>query len=476
MSSRRTTLAALRRVRPIALLGVVLATVPARAIPAFARKYETSCQTCHTVFPKLSPFGEAFRRNGYRFPGIDSDAVNEPQVPLGQEPARKAFPAAVWPGALPSTAPLAFGFNGHATLHPDRRSGGARADNGTVFTTRDLVEEANLWAGGSFDDTTTFFAEITASSTHTHTHTLDIEQARVLFNDLLGPAHLVNLTVGRGRANLTSFGAHSSYLVDMLQLSAPVAGLYGATSDTFRLTDSTTGLQAGGVAVGRFDWDVGLSAGPSLDVRPALNVYVHVGTKFGGLSLDGEDPSGTTDVSSPWAERSLTLDAFACHAASRFTSAANTVTQDVAWVVGAAARWQLDSLEVDSGFTFEGHDHAQADNPNAEGPHANGTKVLAHYDEFAFVAWPWLVPVVRVEYLRATPEGSVPSWDLRVVPGVAILLRANLKATVAAQFEAAHGAPSAGWGLAGGLATPTAAQPAVAFENESVLVHLQAAF
>jgi hypothetical protein len=36
---------------------------PAAAIPAFARKYGTSCQTCHTIFPKLNPFGEAFRRN-----------------------------------------------------------------------------------------------------------------------------------------------------------------------------------------------------------------------------------------------------------------------------------------------------------------------------------------------------------------------------------------------------------------------------
>jgi len=27
-----------------------------------------SCQTCHLVYPKLTPFGEAFRRNGYRFP------------------------------------------------------------------------------------------------------------------------------------------------------------------------------------------------------------------------------------------------------------------------------------------------------------------------------------------------------------------------------------------------------------------------
>lgn len=40
----------------------------AAAVPSFSRKYQTSCLTCHTVYPVLNPFGEAFRRNGYRMP------------------------------------------------------------------------------------------------------------------------------------------------------------------------------------------------------------------------------------------------------------------------------------------------------------------------------------------------------------------------------------------------------------------------
>ncbi len=62
----------LRAVACFALPGIaatVLLLAPrAEAIPAFARKYETSCQTCHTVFPKLNAFGTAFRLNGYRMP------------------------------------------------------------------------------------------------------------------------------------------------------------------------------------------------------------------------------------------------------------------------------------------------------------------------------------------------------------------------------------------------------------------------
>lgn len=35
------------------------------AIPAFARKYNMSCQTCHSPFPKLKEFGDEFAGNGF---------------------------------------------------------------------------------------------------------------------------------------------------------------------------------------------------------------------------------------------------------------------------------------------------------------------------------------------------------------------------------------------------------------------------
>lgn len=35
------------------------------AIPAFARKYSMSCQTCHSPFPRLKPYGADFAGNGF---------------------------------------------------------------------------------------------------------------------------------------------------------------------------------------------------------------------------------------------------------------------------------------------------------------------------------------------------------------------------------------------------------------------------
>ena len=39
-----------------------------RAIPAFARKYNMSCNVCHSPFPKLKPYGEDFAANGFQLP------------------------------------------------------------------------------------------------------------------------------------------------------------------------------------------------------------------------------------------------------------------------------------------------------------------------------------------------------------------------------------------------------------------------
>jgi len=42
------------------------------AIPAFARKYKMSCQTCHSPFPKLKAYGDEYAGNGYVLGDKDS--------------------------------------------------------------------------------------------------------------------------------------------------------------------------------------------------------------------------------------------------------------------------------------------------------------------------------------------------------------------------------------------------------------------
>ena len=67
--------------RGLALLALfVCLTRSANAFPIFARKYQTSCVTCHTVYPKLNAFGEAFRLNGYRMPKETEEQIKQKPV------------------------------------------------------------------------------------------------------------------------------------------------------------------------------------------------------------------------------------------------------------------------------------------------------------------------------------------------------------------------------------------------------------
>jgi len=279
------------------------------AIPAFARKYETSCLTCHSVYPRLTPFGEAFRRNGYRFPGVDSDYVKQGTVALGQEANKKTFPNSVWPASIPISSVIAIGANGQAVAYPQKSATIPRQNHDVLFSLDNLVAEGHLWAGAALDDSITVWAELTIADGGA-----DVEHAQVLFNDLIGPKHAVNLVVGRGFPTLTSFGPHSSYLGDQRLSNLPVTGMFGLTADPFVLVDNFNSVEATGVIGGYFDYSVGVAAGknglPGSKVN-SENFYGHVGYKLGGLRLDGEGSQGPKDALRPWAEDALTFDVFA---------------------------------------------------------------------------------------------------------------------------------------------------------------------
>jgi len=55
----------------LAVIGTValfFAATSANAIPAFARKYQTNCSSCHTAYPSLNSAGRKFKEAGYTFP------------------------------------------------------------------------------------------------------------------------------------------------------------------------------------------------------------------------------------------------------------------------------------------------------------------------------------------------------------------------------------------------------------------------
>lgn len=84
----------------------------AEAIPAFARKYQQSCSTCHGPFPRLKPYGEEFAARGFR--------LEDPS----QEPPRAEHDVGDPLLRLPRDLPLAVRMEGHAEVRENAASEG----------------------------------------------------------------------------------------------------------------------------------------------------------------------------------------------------------------------------------------------------------------------------------------------------------------------------------------------------------------
>ena len=420
---------------------LLMAAAPAQAIPAFARKYGTSCLTCHTVYPKLTPFGEAFRRNGYRFPGVDSDYVKQETVPLAQEANMKNFPNAVWPSTIPISVPISVGFNGQAMFYPDKGATFPRANNGTQVDLDGETEEFHLWAGGAFTDTITFWGEVTADISGG----VFIEAAELLFNDLFLP-HVFNLVVGTQVPTISSFGVHSSYAADQFIPNAPVTGIYGLSSSPFVLVNNYPGLELRGVIAGRIDYALGWNGGSNAwtSAFNSANYYAQAGLKIGGMRLDGEGSTGPADPERPWAETSVTVDGFLYHSNEHYpnpltTPVGATPVSDVSFTVGVGVRGMLGSAELDLGFYNQQHNAGWVNNKGALGQ----ATAQVTYGEFSYVVFPWFVPSLRVENISLYQSGGPTVNDLHIVPALAFLIRANIKVLVVGSFEFANGFPSA---------------------------------
>src|SRR6202171_3078067 len=144
----------------VVVLWVMLASVPkTSAIPAFSRKYQTSCATCHNNYPELNDFGEAFKRNGFKFPKDDDSFVKEPPVLLGAKAQKEAFPNAIYPGELPGTLPISFRYSGNFNYNTKQPDAIVNAGGFTPRTDLFVPNTVTLIAAGSFGDNISFWID-----------------------------------------------------------------------------------------------------------------------------------------------------------------------------------------------------------------------------------------------------------------------------------------------------------------------------
>lgn len=434
----------------VVVLGITFSAPDAEAIPAFARKYRTSCQTCHIAFPKLNPFGQAFRRLGYRMPAETEDLVKEQPVSLGAPAYKRVWPDSVWPSDIPGTVPLAI--NTVFTNLNERTT----EDEETTTIKNDFrfPEEVSFLTGGTMGETLSFFGEIVFAQEPDAVE-IELEHAQMNFNGPFGTGAGLNLKVGRFMPESSQIFGHSYLLTTegpavmlMFNPIGPDGGseIGGEHGGGIALPHGVDGLEAYGIVHHRFFYSGGISNGigpgpDSADGNNAKDLFGRISYKLGGLALDGD---GYVASDKNWREMSFEIGVYgyrgdgkgvffpahheeepamepeAMHEVEdtsfhRIGFDANLFLQDfnlITSYVRGTDNLSTYAVEDDESSLVESRDHSYD----------------AWFIEGDYVIWPWLHGALRYEWLKPALEGA-PDFK-RIVPNVTALIRANVKAYI----------------------------------------------
>lgn len=413
-------------------------------IPAFARKYRTTCSTCHVAPPKLNVLGEAFRQNGYRFPVNDALLRRDRPVQQGADPWRELWPRAIWPGELPGGVPLALRLVNDVTITAD--------PDATAVVDLAFPEEVYVLAGASLGETVSAFL----SAEWTPSDGVEIVQAKVKIQNLVGalPDRALNLWVGL--QNLYLFTLADRQIDRAARLNfrwqtfspsdVPVTAAGSETrlssSNRFRLRDTQPALELNGLAGGRLYYSLGVAQGAGTiagDNNARKDAFYKVRYKLGGLRLDGTYDDGrlpTQGGSGQLRDRSLILEHFGYLGSQPVEGDVN----DDHRAFGVNARLLRGPFDVALGYVWAEHDS----------PWGNVlTGGLRHQSLFGraeVLVYPWLLASLKFDLFDAEAGPAPPTSALSVattdqtrwMPGAVILLRHNVKAVIEGELFSRH--------------------------------------
>jgi hypothetical protein len=442
---------------------VILAAMAsaAFAVPAFARKYQTSCQTCHIIFPKLNAFGEAFRLRGYQMPGETEEMVKEPPVSLGAPAYKRLWPQAVWPGAISSHVPLAINVK-----LADANLSSLNEDGTVTHVTNDLQfpQEVNVFAAGTLGDHISYLSELTFGENPDGSVAVEIEHARVDFDSPFGPEDLFHFRLGKFAPNLVD-GFQEMWIstdagIDSLFNYNPI-GINGGTGlgadavspNPISLPKLVRGIEGYGIIRHRGLWVAGLAngigPGPNdttgrFDGNNAKDVYARFDYKIGGMGFDG-DMGGRPVPDKNWRDNSLRLGVFAYRGDAGginfpLTTDAGLMAnvQDMHFVrTGIYASLFVGDLNVFSVY-LHGSDTLQVFDAETAGLVAAGQPNFhAWFAQADYLFYPWLQGGLRYE--TVTPaDRSVPTAKMGIA-SLSALVRANVKAMIEYQRDFRQG-------------------------------------
>jgi hypothetical protein len=395
---------------------LLMFTADSYSIPAFARKYRTSCATCHNGFPKLNAFGEAFRRNGYQFPGgTDPEFIKEQPIPLGAEAYKRVFPDAIWPGTLPATSPISLFLNGEVDYNP--KYDPADATTAERFSFGNLGNSIEAVAAGTFGEDLSFWGHAILNSDGT----LELNRMFLIFSNLVGDNFNLNARVGVIEPGLFSFSTHRAWMEGYWLTTRPFSN-----DMAWSIEETQKGVEANGMFGGRFGYSAGVVEGFG-NIHSDKDFYGHVTYKVGGLPLDGVLESGPAPNNpQPYIDNSLTVGAFVYRGSSAL-GPVDTTQYDHFTMAGG------DINAYYSRFNLFGGIGIRTDDQPFVGTLSQSANTTVWFSELDVTVFPWLLPGVRFESWKSQnfDTGALSSYtDTQIVPGIVALVRPNVKFTL----------------------------------------------
>ena len=422
----------------------ILASAPrASAIPAFSRKYQTSCSTCHSNYPELNDFGEAFKKNGFKFPKDDEVFVKEPPVLLGAKAQKEAFPKAIYPGEIPGNVPVAFRYSGNFTYN-------SRQPISLGFLPRTDVFVPNTFTiigAGSFGQNLSFWVDNDISAGGNNS-AAGLGDGYLKFNDLGHYIHLpkdsLNLRIGQFELDLPFTQARSINLTPYdVYSQASIVGLPGTTNNPFAFGIPQRGVEIGGYPNdGNFSWSVALVDGSnnSPAMRNSKDVYVRVSQR---INLE-RDPAVRSEVQAagptgPRDHTSLKFGAFYYYGRNALNMdgslfAGLGTIQEPFYRAGGDFKFKYRKFEL-YGLAMYGRDQnflvLNDGEVNTGFQHTTPVTFTGGFGQAEYWIYPWMIATMRYDFVDSPTDMSagISRYDTRnrFSPGVQILVRANVK-------------------------------------------------
>ncbi len=427
------------------IVWLILGSVPrTSAIPAFARKYQTSCTTCHNDYPELNDFGEAFKKNGFKFPKDDETFVKEPPVLLGAKAYQKVFPKAVYPGEIPGSLPLGFRYSGFATYNSKQPLSLGFLPRTDLFTPNTLT----MIAAGSFGERLSFWIDDDISTGGSGADG-GLGDGYLKVNDLghyIGlPKDALNLRFGQFELDLPFTQARTINLSDYdIYDQASIAASQGTTANPLVFAATQRGIEIGGYPNdGNFAWSVSLVNGnnDSPAVRNSKDIYVRISQRFNlerdaavRKEVQAAGPTGPRD------HTSIRFGGFYYYGrnalnADRMLFPTLGTLHEPFYRAGADFRFKYRHFEL-YGMGLYGRDqsHLPIPSPVPEGfiPIAGPPVTFSGgFAEAEYWFYPWLIGLMRYDVVNSPTDFlngvSRRNTRNRFSPGVQFLVRSNLK-------------------------------------------------